>query len=610
MGDINAKKYFKRIDPTVKALNEIDPFAKLFLNILKSGNTTLYQKERRERRVFDDAWMTSVEDAIPVIDKITRSPRENLKKVSQVVPVERARKIDADTIRHLAANTQFIKNIDREGNVTPSKVLTSYNDSDLGTYENRFIKTLVDKLFIFIEKRYDLMIKKLHTEYVNYLNIKTDVAWGDATIDFDITMKINQNLSEDEMDVKNQALFDRMTSIRSSITQFKMSAFMSGMRQFPPVSPPIMKTNIILKNQDFRQCYHLWVLLDSINQIGYDVEIYEKDADFTEKYLEQLYSALMVFYATVANNQREEFLIAQKDNFDYQELKRLKQTKSNEGDIKLQPGNFDIENNMLNQFYLDQIRKANYSRFKTLKDAGISIEESVEIVFKQINEISNAVYEDYIQDNYNVDNKPKLEDKIKTQEDVLELFRTIEGIKRADLRQLQTEKAIALLDLRNFREEQRDLIAKEKIEIERKRAEEEARILAESEAEKQRLEKERLEKAAKIEKAKKYLEDAESKRQEKKQKERELEKARFENMKAKEKAKAKADKQKAIESEKTRIEKDKAKSRLAADKAKAQDQKRRDNASAEIKAMMYLAKQKSLETLRIKKAEAKVKHTA
>ncbi|MCK7488276.1 MAG: hypothetical protein MZU97_24390 [Bacillus subtilis] len=78
MNDINAKRYYKKINTTFVGLNEVDDFALLFNNILKSGNTTLYQKERRERRVFDDAWMTSVEEAIPAIDRITRSPREHL----------------------------------------------------------------------------------------------------------------------------------------------------------------------------------------------------------------------------------------------------------------------------------------------------------------------------------------------------------------------------------------------------------------------------------------------------------------------------------------------------------------------------------------------------
>ncbi|MCK7485962.1 MAG: DUF2357 domain-containing protein [Bacillus subtilis] len=75
--------------------------------------------------------------------------------MQQILPVERAKKIDSDTIRHLASHTENIKSVGRGGEVIPSKVMTSYSEGDIGTYENRFIKTLVDKLYLFIEKRYD-----------------------------------------------------------------------------------------------------------------------------------------------------------------------------------------------------------------------------------------------------------------------------------------------------------------------------------------------------------------------------------------------------------------------------------------------------------------------
>ena len=80
MEDTTAKKYFKKINTTFTGVNKTDEFAKVFLNILKSGNTELYQKERRERRIFEDTWMTAMEDTIPVIDKLTRNPKENLKQ--------------------------------------------------------------------------------------------------------------------------------------------------------------------------------------------------------------------------------------------------------------------------------------------------------------------------------------------------------------------------------------------------------------------------------------------------------------------------------------------------------------------------------------------------
>jgi len=567
MGDTNAKRYYKKLNTTFTGVNKQDEFAKVFMNILKSGNTSLYQKERRERRVFDDAWMTSVEAAIPVLDKVTRNPRENLKVVQQVVPVERAKKIDKDTIRHLASNTQFIKQVDAAGNVTPSKVLTSYYESDLGTYENRFLKTLVDKLFIFIEKRYDLMVKKMHTEYVNYFTVKSELNWENANIDYDITLKINQTLPEDEIDRKNQDLFDRMTTLRTSITNFKMSNFMNQMKEFNPISPPIMKTNVIMKNPDFRTCYDLWLLMDSIDQIGFDIEVFERDIDFDPTYLDQVYNALMVLYATIGNSQKEEFIMNQDNPFEFRQERRPKVAKTFAADIHMEPGQFEMQNNNLNQYYLDQIKKSNYSRFKTLKEAGISVQESIDIVFKQINNITNAVYEDYIQTTYDPQSGKTLEENIKIREDILAVYRLIEEIKRNDIREVSTNKAIALLELRNLQDQK-----KVQIEVERQ---EQARIKAElkeqAEQEQKAKEKAKLNKLKQIERAKKVLENAEKARQEKAI--RDKEKARLKAIEKKEK-----EKQAALEAKAKKRQKE-----LDAKKAaKAREQELRDQAKREL----------------------------
>jgi len=583
VNDVNAKRYYKKINTTFAGVNKSDEFAQIFMNILKSGNTTLYQKERRERRVFDDAWMSSVEAAVPVIDKITRSPRENLKQMQMIVPVERAKKTDKDTIRHLAANTQMIRSISREGVVTPSKVMTSFNESDYGTYENRFLKTLVDKLYVFIEKRYDIIVKKMHTEYVNYLNVKSSVLWESANIDFDITLKINQNLPEDEIDRKNQELLDRMTNLRTSITNFKMSLFMSQMREFPPVNPPIMKTNVIMKNPDFKQCYNLWLMMDSLDQVGFDIDVFERDVTFDDQYFERLQNALMVLYATVADNQKDEFLMSQENPYSFRQEKRGKVVKSHPGDIRVEPGQIELENNRLNQYYLEQIKKSNYSRFKTLKEAGITIKESIDIVFKQINQITNAVYKDYLAETFDMNAAQTLDDKIKVQEQILEVYRLIDEIKRTDMKEMSTERAVALLELRNMKDQKKsieDAERAEKLRIEQEKAEEarkEAAAKKAAEAAKKR----------KIEAAKRALALAEQKRKERLAREKEEQKAR----EAEER-----EKQKQLEKE--RLEKERAKQRaleLAA-KLKEQEKLRREKAKQDELARREAAK-KALEEI-------------
>ncbi|MDD3123149.1 MAG: hypothetical protein PHC62_06540 [Candidatus Izemoplasmatales bacterium] len=536
MNDRDAKRYFKKINTTFVGVNKQDEFAKMFINILKSGNTTLYQKERRERRIFDDSWMTAVEEAVPVIDKLTRHPRENLKKTSSVVPVERAKRVDKDTIRHLASNTQLIRSMDRDGNVMPSHVLTSYSDSDLGTYENRFLRSLVDNLYLFIEKRYDLIVKKMHTEYVNFLNVKSELEWNNATIDYDITLKINQNMDEDEVDKKNQDLLNRITELRTSIINFKMSKFMQDMKEFAEVRPPIMQTNIMLKNKDFRRCFELWIVLEQVDRIGYDVDVFERDVNFDEEYLSHIENALMMLYVTVADSQTDDFTLTQNEPFEYRKIKKPKITKQNDQDLYIDPGYDQLENYQLSQYYLDQIRKSNYSRFKTLDEAGISVHESIEIVFKQVNEISNAVYEDYIKSTFKIEDKKILEEKVKVQQDIIEVYKQVEQIKRDDLRALSTNKAIAFLNLRNLKDEIKKRAELEKLEKQRQKEQERLEKVALL----KEKEEERLAKQRKIKAAKKVLEDAKLLKKERALKEKAKKAKKAANDKKKNQTKAKS----------------------------------------------------------------------
>ena len=569
MEDSSVKKYFKKLNTTFTGVNRTDEFAKVFLNLLKSGNTTLYQKERRERRIFEDTWMQAMEDTVPVIDKLTRNPKENLKSEKEVVPVELAKKVGRDSVRHLASNTQNIREIDKQGMVQPTKILTTFYESDLGTYENRFLKTLVDKLAIFIEKRHSLLVQKMRTEYVNFFNVKSDVDWDGADIGFDVTLKIKEPLPKDEADVKNLEMFDRITKLKTTVENLKASNFMNQMKGFIPVVPPIQKTNLIMKNPDFRTCYNLWIMMDSIDQIGFDVEVFERDIQFDDEYIEDVYNGLMVFFATLADHQKEEFELANENPYEFRQEKKPKIAKFVPIDIQPEAGHIQLESNHLNQFYLDQIKRANFSRFKSLKDAGMTIQESIEIVFAQLNNITNAVYEDHIKSTFeNQEEEQTLEQKIEAQEEILKVYKMIEQIKREDLKQLATNKAIALLEIRNLKDELKEKQAAEKAEMERIQAEKEA------EAEKERIAKElaEIEKLMKIQQAHQVLEEAARKRYEKQAKETQA--AKEKALDAKKKLKEKLAKEKAKEQATIKLKAAKEKERKL-EKERLEKQKQR-----------------------------------
>ena len=505
MEEGTAKRYYKKINTTFEGVNKLDDFAKQYINLLESSKIELYQKERRERRIFDDSWLSNIEGIIPIIDKLMRSPKETLKKVSEVVPVERAKKIDSSTIRHLAANTQLIKKTNKKGEIQPTKLLTSFSEQELGTYENRFLMTLVDKIHTFLEIRYRLINHKMNTEYINYLKVNSTIEYQSANIDYDITLKIKRNMEDDAVCKKNQELFDRMKELRDTINNYKNSSFMRQMQNFAPVRPPIMKTNIIMKNIEFSQCYDLWLFLDTVDRVGYETDVLERNVKFDEEYIKQIENTMMVLYATVANNQIEEFALSHEQPFTYRKVKTPKVITKIEADQYLDSGEYVFKDETLNQYFLDQIKKDNIQRYETLVEAGIPKDKSIEIIHQKLLEIADGAFQDFINYTFNPEDEKDLQKKIDIQSEIVKTYREIEKVKRENLKNIETEKALAMLHLNNYREELNLRIAKKKAEIEARKAEERRLDLQR----KKQIAQERLAKKKKINRAKELLEKAE-----------------------------------------------------------------------------------------------------
>jgi hypothetical protein len=349
----------------------------------------------------------------------------------------------------------------------------------------------------------------MNTEYINFLKVNSTIEYQSANIDYDITLKIKRNMEDDAVCKRNQELFDRMKDIRDMISNYRNSSFMRAMASFAPVRPPIMKTNIILKNLEFSQCYDLWLFLDTVDRVGYEVDVLERNVTFDEEYIRQIENTMMVLYATVANNQIEEFALSHEQPFTYRKVKTAKVVQKIEEDAYLDSGEYVFKDETLNQYFLDQIRKDNIQRYTTLTDAGIPKDKTIEIIHKKLLEIADGSFQDFINYTFNPDDEKDLKKKIDIQNEIVKTYREIEKVKRDNLKDIETEKALAMLHLNNYREELNARVAKQKADIEARKAEERRLDLQR----KKQIAQEKLAKKKKINRAKELLEKAERARQ-------------------------------------------------------------------------------------------------
>lgn len=216
-----------------------------------------------EEVVCDYSWVPVIEDCIPYLDEIIRNPRRFLVQEEDIVPVEKAKKITEETVKHLAQHTNLIQDVDEDGFIKPLKVLNVRKEDTLDLYENRFIYSLIVNLQIFLRNQISTnggeSFKKCNRK-VTY-NGETKLKNNNIKVSVSLESNFFDNLSD--KDSKDGAsIFDRIERINEIIMDFACSQFMKSMGQVTMVRSPIRKTNVILKDTNFQQALSLWEYIE------------------------------------------------------------------------------------------------------------------------------------------------------------------------------------------------------------------------------------------------------------------------------------------------------------------------------------------------------------
>ena len=133
-----------------------DRLYKSFRSSLSHSRSTIALNRRILEKDIDVSWVESIETGLVSIDNVIRNPSKTIINVEEVVPIALSKKITVDSVKHLAQHTDLIQSVDPEtGKITPSKVLNIHKEESYLTYENKFVNTLIDRLFIFVNKRYE-----------------------------------------------------------------------------------------------------------------------------------------------------------------------------------------------------------------------------------------------------------------------------------------------------------------------------------------------------------------------------------------------------------------------------------------------------------------------
>lgn len=546
---------------------------------INSGTNSYSLFNRYFDKKIDLKWVEEIEACIIPLDNIIRVPRKFIVQEEEIVPIERARKITNESIRHLAQHTNMIAKVEGD-DVTPNQILNVFREESYEVYENRFVFTLMQNLVRFIDVRYNVLFNISDDDNMASLKMESDFTRGREKIQYKLEVSAQSAGSEIDGEAgpegENATAFQRIERVKRIINEYANSSFMKELRNCVPVRPPIMRTNAIQKNPNFRACLKLWQFIQSYNELGYEITVKESNDMVSAEYMNELNRMTALNYMMLKANTLSE------DSVGKQKKRKLKPKLLKRLAEELVM-DYDMEEVEIQRVFVDEVKRV--SRKK------IEGEKKIQEAIQRALDAENA-------------RKKAIEDKIKAKiahEKEMERRRIAREKERA---RKEKEKERQRIKREKEREKARiakeKALAKEKARKEKERAaklkaQEEARIAKEKQREEMRIAREKAAKLAKIEKEK--AAKAKAKERERKAKELAAQKAKEKAAAAKQREKAAIAKVRAAQAEKERLAKEKAKQKAAAAKA-AQAEKER------------LAKEKAKEKERLAKEKAKQKEAA
>lgn len=224
-----------------------------------SLTSQLQVKEKKNQSSYDDTWLTKMEGTLRYLDNILRNPNRFIVNEEEIVKIELARRITVDSIKHLSRNTNLIQDYNQKtGEVKPSKILNINKEESFNTYENRFIYTLINNMKLYIERKKKEEIVDNQFQSQKNLAYQGKGKFKKETVE--ISVQLSGKIDSGKQKNQENSIASRITKLEEGIRDLCSSDVYKNIQKLhvAPVTSPIKKTNLILKNVNFQYALDLW----------------------------------------------------------------------------------------------------------------------------------------------------------------------------------------------------------------------------------------------------------------------------------------------------------------------------------------------------------------
>ena len=354
----------------MEPIQEDSHYFRYLFEMAQASGTTIEQQREELVKVVDEEWISMIEDSLDAINTIIEKPRRFITTEEEVVPVSLAKKISADSVRHLSQNTQFLAPSD-DGGVHPTRILNVNTVETYDLYENRFIYHLIQRLLTFVDKRTDVIFWSTGNEIRNRFKMhsKIDDAYEEIEYNVEMTVKNRQSFAENDAD--NMDVFMRIDRVRRLVMALRGASFCQIMSGCSAVRSPIQRTNLIMKDPNYRKCYQLWQFMERYDKVGYNIDVQQQSLAFDDEYMVQMYTNLINNYAVFKSLTDDERNLQELESVHPEPVapKFIKEIKEEQVDSPDLP---DVE---VRRVFVEEVTQAQLDAEQALAEAREQIEE-------------------------------------------------------------------------------------------------------------------------------------------------------------------------------------------------------------------------------------------
>ena len=354
----------------MEPIQEDSRYFRYLFEMAQASGTTIEQQREELVKVVDEEWISMIEDSLDAINTIIEKPRRFITNEEEVVPVSLAKKISADSVRHLSQNTQFLAPSE-DGQVHPTRILNVNTVETYDLYENRFIYHLIQRLLTFVDKRTDVIFWSTGNEIRNRFKMhsKIDDAYEEIEYNVEMTVKNRQSFAENDAD--NMDVFMRIDRVRRLVMALRGASFCQIMNGCGAVRSPIQRTNLIMKDPNYRKCYQLWQFMERYDKVGYNIDVQQQSLAFDDEYMVQMYTNLINNYTVFKSLTDDERNLQELENVHPEPvaprfIKELDEVRVDSPDLP------DVE---VRRVFVEEVTQAQLDAEQALAEAREQIEE-------------------------------------------------------------------------------------------------------------------------------------------------------------------------------------------------------------------------------------------